>query len=63
MEENVKDTTSFSPSKWATDLFRKINRRLVIDIIVILIPIFLIYIYIVGMGTLPEVKETLKQNK
>jgi cell division protein FtsB len=63
MEENVKDTTSFSPSKWATDLFCKINRRLVIDIVVILIPIFLIYIYIVGMGTLPEVKETQKQNK
>lgn len=63
MEENIQTPTSFSPSAWITNLFCKANRRLIIDIIIVLIPIFLIYVYIVGMGTLPEVKETLKQNK
>lgn len=63
MEENVQTPKSFSPSVWLNNLFSKINRRLIIDIIVILIPIFLIYIYYIGMGTLPEVKATLKENK
>lgn len=39
----------------------KIPRRTIIDIIIILIPIFLIYIFV--NRTPPEVKQTLQENK
>ena len=63
MEENVQTPKSFSPPVWLTNLSSTINRRLIVDIIVVLIPVFLIYIYYVGMGSLPEVKAALKENK
>lgn len=44
------------------DLFRKFPRRTIVDIIVVLIPIFLIYLYF-NTRTPEELKQTLRDNK
>ena len=63
MQENIETPKRYSPTLWLTKMFCKINRRLIVDIIVILIPIFLIYLYFTAMSTLPEIKQTFKENK
>ena len=58
-----QEKSSFNLLGSISNLFCKTNRKAIIDIIVVVTPLLLIYVYYVGMGTLPEIKETLKENK
>lgn len=44
-------------------LFSKLNRRTIVDIVVVLIPILLIWIYFTGLKTPKELKDAYKDNK
>ncbi len=60
-QEIVEKVKSFKPIEWLTNLLRKIKGRTIIDIIIILIPIILIYIFVTINPS--EIKKTLKDNK
>ena len=49
--------------RWFSKIFCSINRKTIIDFIIILIPIILIYFYFSGFGSANAVKEALKDNK
>ncbi len=55
--EVVKASGSF---QWVKS---KLTRKTIIDIIIIVIPLMIIYIYFAGMKTSPELKQVLKDNK
>ena len=63
MELENQEKSRFSFLNSVSNLFCKTNRKAIIDVIVVITPLLLIYVYFVGMGTLPEIKDALKENK
>jgi hypothetical protein len=63
MELENQEKSRFSFLNSVSNLFCKANRKAIIDVIVVITPLLLIYVYFVGMGTLPEIKDALKENK
>lgn len=62
-QEFVKDLKSSRIGGFISRLFCMINRRTLIDIVIVIIPILLIWIYFTGMKTPKEVKDALNTNK
>lgn len=60
-QENVEKIKGFKPVQWLTNTVSKINKRTIIDIIMVATPIILIYIYFNLNPS--EIKQTLKDNK
>ena len=60
-QENIKVVKNFKPVQWLVDKIKSINRRTLVDIIMIGTPIVLIYIYFNLNPS--EIKQTLKDNK
>lgn len=59
----IKDLKESKAGKLISKIFCMINRKTLIDIIIVIIPILLIWIYFTGTKTPQEVKDALKSNK
>jgi len=59
----IKDLKESKIGKLISKIFCMINRKTLIDIIIVIIPILLIWIYFTGTKTPQEVKDALKSNK
>ena len=60
MELENQEKSRFSFLNSVSNLFCKTNRKAIIDVIVVITPLLLIYVYFVGMGTLPEIKKLVE---
>lgn len=62
-EQKIVDEIKNSGIMQKVSEFFSKNKRLIMDIIVIAIPVIILYIYFSGFGTPPEVKQAIKDNK
>lgn len=59
----IKSLKKFKIGSFISKIFCMANRKTFIDIIIVIIPILLIWIYFTGTKTPQEVKDALKSNK
>lgn len=59
----IKDLKESKTGSFISKIFCMINRKTLIDIIIVIIPILLIWIYFTGTKTPQEVKDALNSNK
>ena len=62
-QQVVNDIKTSQPFQWLKTLIDKLDRRAIIDIIVILMGASLLYILLAGTKTPPEIKDAAKENK
>lgn len=62
-QQVVNDIKNSKSGKFLGGIFSSINRRTIVDIIVVLIPLILIYIYFTGLSLPKDVKDALEDNK
>ena len=59
----IKNVEKSKTNSFFSKIFCMINRKTIIDIIIVIIPILLIWIYFTGTKTPKEVKDALNSNK
>lgn len=62
-QQFINDVKGSKIGGFISRLFCTINRKTIIDIIIVVIPILLIWIYLTGIKTPKEVKDALNANK